>query len=77
MVLTLPDVLADGKVEVVMYDVYGRRRGMEAWEHGGMEVEPVNRMILLNVADYPSGMYIAVVMDRKGRRYTGKFVVVR
>lgn len=71
VVLTLPDVVANGKVEVVVYDIFGR----EAWGRGGMEKLPVNRMVLMNVSGYPAGMYIAVVVDQKGRRYTGKFVV--
>jgi len=81
VVLTLPDLLAEGTVELVVYDVFGR----EAWRHGGMEagkrgsgvVLPVNRMISLDVSGFSPGLYIAVVVDRMGRRYTGKFVVVR
>ena len=73
VVLTLPDVLADGGVEMVVYDVFGR----EAGKHGGWDVLPSNRMILLDISGYASGMYIAVVRDQKGRRYTGKFVVAR
>ena len=73
VVLTLPDVLSPGAVELVVYDIFGR----EVEKRGRGEEEPVNRMILLNVADDPSGMYIAVVIDRKGRRYAGKFVVGR
>jgi len=93
VVLTLPDVLAEGKVEMAVYDVYGRQGGVEAWGQGGREawrhggreagkqgsgdVLPSNRMIYLNISTYSSGMYIAVVRDQKGRRYTGKFVVGR
>jgi len=73
VVLTLPDVLAEGGVEMVVYDVFGR----EAGKHGGWDVLPSNRMILLDISGYASGMYIAVVRDQKGRRYTGKFVVAR
>ncbi len=81
VVLTLPDLLAEGTVELVVYDVFGR----EAWRHGGREagkrgsgvVLPVNRMISLDVSGFSPGLYIAVVVDRMGRRYTGKFVVVR
>jgi len=71
VVLTLPDVVAEGKVELVVYDVFGRK------VEKVVEVMPVNRMLLLDVASYPAGMYVAVAMDKKGRRYTGKFVVVR
>jgi hypothetical protein len=70
--LTLPDVVANGKVELVVYDMFGR----EAWRHGSGEVLPVNRSILLNVSGFVPGMYIATVLDQKGRRYTGKFVVM-
>ena len=57
--------------------------GMEAWEQGSGEtgkrgngdILPVNRMFSLDVSGFSPGMYIAVLMDRKGRRYTGKFVV--
>ena len=65
--------LAEGGVEMVVYDVFGR----EAGKHGGWDVLPSNRMILLDISGYASGMYIAVVRDQKGRRYTGKFVVAR
>jgi hypothetical protein len=78
--LTLPDVVAGGKVELVVYDVFGREAwrhgGMEAWRHGSGEVLPVNRSILLNVSGFAPGMYVAVILDQKGRRYTGKFVVM-
>jgi hypothetical protein len=85
--LTLPDVVAEGAVELRVYDIFGREAGergsgeagtqggREAGKQGGGEMVPVNRMVLLDVSDYPAGMYIAVVYDRKGRRYTGKFVV--
>jgi hypothetical protein len=88
-VLTLPDVLAEGKVEIAVYDVFGREAGKrgsgeagmqgsgEAGMQGSGDVFPSNRMIFLDVTGYSSGMYIAVVRDQKGRRYTGKFVVAR
>lgn len=79
VVLTLPDILAEGQVELVVYDIFGRemgtmRKGEE--EKKGI-VLPSNRMIAKNISGYTSGMYIAVVIDQKGRRYTGKFVVVK
>jgi hypothetical protein len=89
VVLTLPDVLASGAFEMVVYDIFGRearRRGCgEAERHGGKEagkqgggiVEPVNRMISFDVSDFSPGMYVAVVKDRKGRKFTGKFVVIK
>ena len=77
VVLTLPDVLAEGSVEMVVYDVFGRPGGTEAWGHGSVDVSPSNRMIFLDVSGYAVGMYIAVVLDQKGRRYTGKFVVAK
>ncbi len=70
VVLTLPDVVAPGAVEVQVYDVFGR----EAWGQGGVEKMPVNRMVLLDVLGYPAGIYVVVVTDKKGRRYTGKIV---
>ncbi len=85
---TLPEIVANGEVELVVYDVFGR----EAWKHGGMEAgkqgqgdretgrlgdKLVNRAISLDVSGFSPGLYIAVVVDRKGKRYTGKFVVVR
>ncbi|MDX9905911.1 MAG: hypothetical protein RBS55_04905, partial [Bacteroidales bacterium] len=76
--LTLPDIVAAGKVEITVYDVFGRevetgRRGDE--EMGGQGEVPVNRMLVLDVSGYPPGMYVVVVTDQKGRRYTGKVVV--
>jgi hypothetical protein len=74
----LPDIVAAGKVEITVYDVFGRevetgRRGDE--EMGGQGEVPVNRMLVLDVSGYPPGMYVVVVTDQKGRRYTGKVVV--
>ena len=84
--LTLPDVVAAGKVEVVVYDVFGRevgkgrkgdgengRRGEEG--KGGSRDVPVNRMVVMDVSGYPPGMYVVVVTDQKGRRYSGKMIV--
>ncbi len=70
--LTLPDVAAKGAVEMVVYDIYGREVG----KLGSGGVMPVNRMILMDISACSPGMYIAVIKDRKGRRYTGKFVVI-
>ncbi len=78
--LTLPDVAAKGAVELVVYDIYGREAGKRGSEEAGMRgnggVIPVNRMILLDISDYSPGIYIAVIKDRKGRRFTGKFVAM-
>ncbi len=78
--LTLPDVAANGAVEMVVYDIFGReaeRRGSgEAGKQGSGGVMPVNRMILIDISAYSPGMFIAVIKDRKGRRFTGKFVVM-
>jgi hypothetical protein len=71
--ITLPEVLATGAVELVVYDVFGR----EAWRHGGVGIVPLNRMISLDVSSFTPGMYIVVIKDQKGRRFTGKFVVQR
>jgi hypothetical protein len=76
--LTLPNVVAAGKVEIAVYDVFGRE--MERGRQGDKERErikeiSVNRMVLLNLSGYPAGMYVVVVTDREGRRYTGKLVV--
>ncbi len=86
IIFTLPEIVADGEVELAVYDVFG----MEAWRHGGMEAgkqeqgdketgrlgdKLVNRVISLDVSGFSPGLYIAVVVDRKGKRYTGKFVV--
>jgi hypothetical protein len=88
-VLTLPDILASGEVELVVYDIFGRANGTgrkgeeekrgtgEEGKRGRGEYLSANRMLLLDVASYPAGMYVAVAMDKKGRRYTGKFVVAR
>ncbi len=69
--LTLPDVLAEGEVESVVYDIFGR----EAGKRGSGGILPVNRMISLDVSSFSPGMYVAVIVDQKGTRYTGKFVV--
>ena len=75
---TLPDIVADGEVELVVYDVFGRE--METGRQGDKETgrlgdKLVNRVISLDVSGFAPGMYIAVVIDMKGRRYTGKIVV--
>ncbi|HOX77661.1 MAG TPA: T9SS type A sorting domain-containing protein [Bacteroidales bacterium] len=70
VVLTLPDVVAAGKVEITVYDVFGRE--VEMGRQGEL---PVNRMLVLDVSGYPPGMYVVVVTDREGRRYSGKLVV--
>jgi hypothetical protein len=79
IVLTLPDVLAGGAVELVVYDIFGREAGwhggMEAGGQGGRGEVPVNRMITHNISAFSPGMYIAVVVDGNRRRYTGKFIV--
>jgi len=85
VVLTLPDVLASGKVEVMVYDVFGRESGppdrmtpvVRAGKQGSGDVGPANRMVSLDVSGFSPGMYIAVVVDRKGKRYVGKFVVAK
>jgi hypothetical protein len=82
--LTLPDILANGDVELTVYDVFGRKQGgREAGGHGsgeegkrGKGENLAGRVISLDVSGFVAGMYIAVVVDRKGRRYSGKFVVV-
>ncbi len=78
VMLMLPDVIAAGKVEITVYDVFGRevetgRRGDE--EMGGQGEVPVNRMLVLDVSGYPPGMYVVVVTDRNSKRYKGKLVV--
>jgi hypothetical protein len=73
VMLTLPDVVTEGKVELIVYDIFGK----EAGKRGCGEAVWDNRAILLDISDYPSGIYIAVVLDQKGRMYTGKFVVRR
>jgi len=76
--LTLPDIVASEKVEIAVYDVFGRevetgRRGDK--EMGRQGEVPVNRMVVLDVSGYPPGMYVVVVTDRKERRYSGKMVI--
>ena len=58
-VLTLPDVVAEGKVEMEVYDIFGRQAGkqggMEAGMRGSWDVLPANRMILLDISGYTWG----------------------
>jgi hypothetical protein len=79
VVFTLPDVLAEGKVEIGVFDVFGRVRETRGQGEEGKRgiVLPSNRMIYLDISGYSTGMYIVVVRDQRGRRYTGKFVVAR
>ena len=70
--LTLSNMQAPCQVELLVYDIFGK----EVEKRGRGEGEPVSRMIMLNTSGYHSGMYIAVITDQKGRRYTGKFVVL-
>jgi hypothetical protein len=72
VVLTLPDVVASGSVELVVYDLFGR----EAGKQGSGDIVPVNRMVSLDVSAFSPGIYVAMVVDHKGRRYTGKILVL-
>jgi hypothetical protein len=78
--LALPDVLAQGKVELAVYDVFGRdvwtgRNGDNEARRPGVNL--VSRTLSLDVSGFAAGMYIAVVKDQNNRRYTGKFVVTK
>jgi hypothetical protein len=68
--LTLPDVTANGNVELVIYNIFGQ-------EVVRKEVAPVNRIILRDVTGFASGMYVAIIKDKHNRKLTGKFVVSR
>jgi hypothetical protein len=68
---TLPDGLGEGEIELVVYDIFGK----EVEKRGKGDGLPVSRMISFDISGFTTGMYIAVIKDQKGRRYSGKFVV--
>ena len=68
--LTFPEIVAPGKVELVLYNVFGQ----EVLRKG---VAPTNRMASLNISSLSSGIYFLRSKDKRNRIMTGKFVVAR
>jgi hypothetical protein len=70
VMLTLPDVVSPGEIELAVYNTFGQQLLNK-------EMVPQNRILTLNISDFTSGLYIAVGKDQKNRMFTGKFVIVR
>lgn len=67
---TFPENLAAGKVELFIYDLFGRQVLSE-------KVYPENRLVSLNVSDLPSGVYLIKGHDSRNQAMKGKFVISR
>jgi hypothetical protein len=70
IVLTFPDVISQGEVELVVYNVFGQ-------EVLNMVAIPNNRMASLNISSLSPGMYVIVSTIRRDNILTGKFIVER
>ncbi|HOX79314.1 MAG TPA: T9SS type A sorting domain-containing protein, partial [Bacteroidales bacterium] len=68
VVLTLPDVIATGAVELTVYNILGK-------EEIDTKFNPVNRMISLDTSSLSSGMYLVVCKDQKNRILTEKLII--
>jgi len=68
--LTFPDIIAPGKIELVVYNVFGQEVIKET-------VIPFNRISSLNISSLSPGIYFVRSQDNRNRMYTGKFVVGR
>jgi len=68
--LTFPDIIAPGKVELVVFNVFGQ----EVIKETAM---PFNRISSLNISALSPGIYFVRSKDQRNRLYTGKFVVGR
>jgi len=70
IMLTLPDVVSSGSLELAIYNIFGQ-------EVMKSSVNPQNRSISLNVSNLPLGFYLAVCRDAKRKGFKGKFIVAR
>jgi hypothetical protein len=68
--LTFPDIIAPGKVNLVVYNVFGQAVIKET-------VLPFNRISSLNISSLSPGMYFVRSQDKRNKICTGKFVVGR
>jgi hypothetical protein len=68
--LTFPDNTATGKVELSIYDLFGRKTLSE-------NTYPENRLVSLRISDLPSGIYLVVASDTRNQVMKGKFIVAR
>jgi hypothetical protein len=68
--LTFPDIIAPGKVELVVFNVFGQEVIKET-------VIPFNRISSLNISSLSPGIYFVRSQDNRNRILTGKFVVGR
>jgi hypothetical protein len=70
ILLTFPDIIRDGPMDLVVYDLFGR-------EVIRKDAVSANRMITLEISGLSSGLYVVVGKDRNGNILTGKFIIAR
>jgi hypothetical protein len=70
VVLTLPDIVANGEVELAVHDIFGN-------EIMKSKVLPYDRIYTISISEYPSGIYLVQCQDARNREYKGKFVIAR
>jgi hypothetical protein len=68
IVLSLPDIKLSGNNEITIYNLFGQ----EVMKN---KVVPQNKIISLNIASLPPGLYLVTCKDSKNKMLTGKFVV--
>jgi hypothetical protein len=66
--LTLPDIVAPGRIELKIYNNFGQEIMKKA-------VIPGNRVVSCNISEFSAGFYLAVCKDSHGRTFKGKFIV--
>ena len=70
IMMTLPDILSAGTVELEVYNIFGQPVMRK-------KVVPSDRMFSVDLSSLSSGLYNAVCRDRGNRIFRGKFLVAR
>jgi hypothetical protein len=70
ILLTFPENIIDGRMEVAIYNLFGQIVLRS-------ETESVHQMVTLNVSGLAAGLYMVVGIDQRKKVVKGKFVVVR
>jgi hypothetical protein len=70
IVLTFPDNIASGILELIIYNTFGQ-------EVIKTRIIPHDRMVSVNISGLSSGLYLAACKDLKKKIFKGKLVVTR